>query len=73
MRRRAGETILIGDDIQIEIIDVSPTRVKIGIVAPLETPIIRKEVHITRQQNLSAAQPVSGQALASLLQHLAVK
>ena len=73
MRRRAGDTILIGEDIQIEIIDISPTRVKIGITAPAETPIVRKEVLITRQQNLTAAQPVSGAALANFLQQLAVK
>jgi carbon storage regulator len=55
IRRRAGEGLLIGTDIQIEILEVSPTRVKIGIVAPSALPIVRKEVVLTRQENLAAS------------------
>jgi carbon storage regulator len=57
MRRRAGESFLIGKDIELEILEVGPTRVKIGITAPASLPISRKEVALTRAQNLSAAQP----------------
>lgn len=73
MRRRAGDSILIGEDIQIEIIEVSPNRVKLGIIAPVELPVIRKEVLITKQQNVAACQHVSAPNLTRLLKQLAVE
>ena len=55
IRRRAGESIRIGDDVEIEVIDCGPHRVKLGIRAPREVPVIRNEVRLTREQNLAAA------------------
>ena len=55
MRRRAGERLLIGAEIEIEILEVGPTRVKLGITAPTTLAIARKEVLLTREENLSAA------------------
>jgi carbon storage regulator CsrA len=70
MRRRAGEGFLIGLDIEIEVLEVSPTRVKIGIVAPSALPIVRKEVVLTRQENLTASQPAPPQTIAWLSRKL---
>ena len=70
MRRRAGEGFLIGLDIEIEILEVSPTRVKIGIVAPDAVQIVRKEVILTRQENLTAARTAPAQTIAWLSQKL---
>ena len=55
IRRRAGETLLIGDAIEIEILELGPTQVKLGIRAPREVMILRKEVQLTREQNRAAA------------------
>jgi carbon storage regulator len=55
IRRRAGESIRVGDDVEIQIIECSPTRVKLGIQAPPEVPVMRTEVRLTREQNLAAA------------------
>jgi carbon storage regulator len=66
IRRRAGEGFLIGSDIQIEILEVSPTRVKIGILAPSALPIVRKEVLLTRQENLAASSNAPPHAIAWL-------
>ena len=55
IRRRAGETLLIGDAITIEILEIGPTQVKLGIQAPREVTILRKEVQLTRDQNRAAA------------------
>ena len=68
MRRRAGESFRIGADVQVEILELTPTRVKIGIVAPPETAIVRGEVALTREANLSAAQTHPAQAIAWLTQ-----
>jgi carbon storage regulator len=70
MRRRAGEGFLIGPDIQIEVLEVSPTRVKIGIVAPGALPIVRKEVILTREENLAASHHAPPHAIAWLSERL---
>jgi carbon storage regulator len=59
LRRRAGESLLIGDDIEIEVLAVTPQGVKIGIRAPKSTMVLRKELKITRDQNEAAAQPLA--------------
>ncbi len=56
LRRRAGESVFIGDDIEIELLAVTPQGAKIGIRAPRQTVILRKELKITQQQNETAAQ-----------------
>ena len=69
IRRRAGETFLIGSDIQVELLEVGSTQVKLGITAPKNIPILRKEVHVTRQQNEAAAREMSTLELAQLARH----
>ncbi|HEY6392718.1 MAG TPA: carbon storage regulator [Bryobacteraceae bacterium] len=59
LRRRAGESLLIGDDIEIELLSVTPQGVKIGIRAPKSTVVLRKELKITRDQNEAAAQALA--------------
>ena len=55
VRRRRGEAILVGDNVEIEILDISPTQVKIGIRAPKEVSVFRKEIRLTREANVAAA------------------
>ncbi len=55
LRRRVGESLLIGDQIEIEVLEASAQGAKIGIRAPRETLVLRKELKITEQQNASAA------------------
>ena len=55
MSRRRGETILIGDDIEVVIAHIGRSRVKVGIRAPRETPVIAMEVKLVRDENLAAA------------------
>lgn len=66
IRRRAGESFLVADNVEIEILEVGANHVKLGIVAPKEIPILRKEVYITRQQNEAASREVSLEQLAKL-------
>ncbi|SPE30374.1 Carbon storage regulator (modular protein) [Candidatus Sulfopaludibacter sp. SbA3] len=67
MRRRAGESFLIGEAIEIEVLDVCGTRVKLGIVAPESVIIQRKETKITRDENITAARSVRQLNISSLL------
>jgi carbon storage regulator len=71
MSRREGETILIGDEIEIVIARIGRTRVKVGIRAPRETPVIAREVKLVRDENLAAAAaPPAAAALSGLLARL---
>lgn len=55
MSRRQGETILIGDEIEIVIAQIGRSRVKVGIRAPRQVQVIAREVKLTRDENLRAA------------------
>jgi carbon storage regulator len=55
LRRRAGESIFLGEEIEIEILEVNSQGVKIGIRAPRETVILRKELKLAAEQNRAAA------------------
>ena len=69
MQRREGESILIGDDVEIRILSVSGSRVKVGIAAPRNIPVQAREVQLVRAQNLAAAE-VSSKAAAALVANL---
>jgi carbon storage regulator len=70
IRRRAGETLLIGGEIEIEILETGSSQVKLGIRAPKHVLVLRKEIQITGQENLAASKEKSGAALDSLLKQL---
>lgn len=67
MKRRAGESILIGDDIEIHLAHIGRSRVKIGIQAPRNIPVVAKEVKLVRDQNRAAADSHIEGALARLM------
>ena len=50
MSRRQGETILIGDDIEIVIAHIARSRVKVGIRAPREMGVIARQVKLVRER-----------------------
>jgi carbon storage regulator len=71
MRRRAGESLLIGEAIEIEVLEVCGTRVKLGIVAPDSVLIQRRETQITRNENITAARSVRQLNISALFNKVA--
>ena len=69
LRRRAGESILIGDSIEIEITEIGSTKVKIGVRAPTEVLVQRKEMASAREQNRRAA-ALTPEARTALVENL---
>jgi carbon storage regulator len=74
LTRRVDESITIGDSIHITILGIEGDRVKLGIAAPREIPVLRQEVYAAIQdqnkieeQLLKSAEPESFQALRDLL------
>ena len=55
MSRREGETILIGEDIEIEIVHIGRSRVRLGIRAPRALPVLAREIKLVRDENRTAA------------------
>lgn len=56
LSRQRDETIMIGDDIEITIVDIRGDKVRLGITAPSEIPVHRKEVYdAIRRENVAAA------------------
>jgi carbon storage regulator len=70
IRRRAGESIVIAGDVEIEVLETSPTRVILGIRAPKHVPVMRKEVVLTADENLAASRDIPLQVLTPLLAQL---
>jgi carbon storage regulator len=55
VRRRIGEAIVVGEGVEIAVIEISPTRVKLGITAPREVTVVRKEIAGIAEDNRRAA------------------
>ena len=60
IRRRVGEAILLAGEIEVEIVEISRTRVKLGIRAPRHVSVLRLESVLLAQQNQSAATLLTG-------------
>ncbi len=56
LSRQRDETIMIGDDIEITIVDIRGDKVRLGITAPTQIPVHRKEVYeAIKRENRAAA------------------
>ncbi|MDE6589930.1 MAG: carbon storage regulator [Oscillospiraceae bacterium] len=55
LQRKAGEALLIGDDITIRVVSVDGTRVRLAIAAPEDVPILRSELVIATAANRDSA------------------
>ncbi|MBU8771532.1 carbon storage regulator CsrA [Cytobacillus oceanisediminis] len=66
LTRRLEESIMIGDDIEISILSIEGDQVKIGISAPKNVDIHRKEIYLSIQQENSSATQTEASAIESL-------
>lgn len=75
LKRKVGETIMIGDQIEVQVLAVEGETVKLGFTAPTHVQILRKEIYDSiRQENQVAGQKaLDAKELASLLKDLEIK
>lgn len=66
IRRKQSESILIGDDIEIIISEISSDKVKICINAPKHIKISRKELLETSEFNKTASEKMSIESINSI-------
>ncbi len=55
LTRKTNQSIVIGDDVEISVLAIMGEKVRIGIQAPREVPVFRKEVYLEIQQENQAA------------------
>ncbi len=62
LARKVNESIMIGDQIEISIVDIRGEQVKIGIRAPSDVKVYRQEVYkAIQQENVAAASAPSSE------------
>lgn len=58
LTRKSNQSIMIGDDIEVSVLSIMGEKVRIGIQAPRDIPVFRKEVYLEIQQE--RAQEMAG-------------
>ena len=67
LTRKKGESIVINNNSEISVLEIRGDQIKIGISAPKDVPIYRKEVYLQIQEETKEAMNVEGlEALENL-------
>lgn len=66
LSRKKNEAIVINNNIEITVLDIKGDQIKIGITAPKDIPIYRKEVYLQIQEANKEAMSADGEALKNL-------
>lgn len=68
LTRRKGESLMINNNIEVSILEIRGDQVKIGILAPREVPVYRKEIYLQIQnENKESFRPEGLEALKKLI------
>ena len=66
LSRQRDQTIVIGDDVEITVVDIRGDKVRLGINAPPEIPVHRKEVYEAIKRENRAAAGVKPEDIANV-------
>ncbi len=50
LTRKSNQSIMIGDDIEVSVLSITGEKVRIGIQAPRDVPVFRREVYLEIQE-----------------------
>ena len=71
LTRKRNESIMIGDDIEVSVLGVAGEKVRIGVQAPRDIPVFRKEVYLEiQQQRLEAGTTCAREEVNEALKRL---
>ena len=69
LARKVNESIMIGNDIEITVLEIKVDQIKLGVKAPKSVPIYRKELYVQiQEENKQAGSAVDVEALRGLFQ-----
>ncbi|MEN6441044.1 MAG: carbon storage regulator CsrA [Syntrophobacter sp.] len=68
LTRKAGESILIGDDIEVVITSIDQNKVKVGIKSPSHIPIYRQELYRKIQEENRGAASIGKEEFDNILE-----
>ena len=60
LSRKTGESIMIGDDIEVTLVSTEGSKVRIGIQAPADVPVHRKEIYLEIQASAQDPKQLAG-------------
>jgi len=66
LTRKVGERIVIGDSIVVTVLEASKNKVRIGILAPSDVPILREELAFHESVTRESAYPSSLQEMTAV-------
>ena len=66
LTRKVGESVAIGDDIQVSVIEIKGSQVKLGIRAPRDVTVHREEIYLKIQDENRRAAQISTDALGTV-------
>jgi carbon storage regulator len=66
LARRINESIMVGDQVEISVVDIKGDQVKLGISAPKSVKVYRREVYRAIQEENVAASRAAPESLPSL-------
>lgn len=64
LTRKLNESIIIDGNITVTVVEVRGNRVKLGIVAPVEVPVMREEIAKSLRERTQPAHALSHKAVA---------
>ena len=68
LTRKENESIMIGNDIEVKVLDLKDNQVKLGIVAPRKVSVHRREVYLAIQaENAQAASATPIDSISNLI------
>jgi carbon storage regulator len=70
LTRKSNQSIMIGDDIEVSVLSVMGEKVRIGIQAPRNVPVFRKEVYLEIQQERAGESGPARKEIDAALQRL---
>ena len=50
LSRKINQSIMIGDNIEVMVVDIKPDQIKLGIIAPTNVKVYRKEIYLEIQR-----------------------
>ena len=69
LARKVNESIMIGNDIEITVLEIKGDQIILGVKAPKSVPIYRKELYVQiQEENKQAGSAVDVEALRGLFQ-----